>query len=217
MADTEFSSSLRHTDVNFLIQLVRAGDTDAFSELITRYQIRVFRTAYSILKNSEDAEDAMQETYLRVFNKIHTFEGTSAFSTWLTRIVINTCLMRLRQKRTRPTMSFDELNDGDGSSFLPLAAVGPNPEQAFLSADLKQRLHKAVHRLPASLREVAQDQIYGELLMQQVADKRGLSVAAAKSRAYRARKMLVVSLNRPRHTLQGDERNNVRLAPGRSL
>ena len=150
MADTEFSSSLRHTDVNFLIQLVRAGDTDAFSELITRYQSRVFRTAYSILKNSEDAEDAMQETYLRVFNKIHTFEGTSAFSTWLTRIVINTCLMRLRQKRTRPTMSFDELNDGDGSSFLPLAAVGPNPEQAFLSADLKQRLHKAVHRLPAS-------------------------------------------------------------------
>jgi len=93
--------SFEHLDVDSLVQLARCNDSEAFNELMRRHQGAVRRTAYSILKNFEDAEDAAQETYLRVFKKLASFEGASKFSTWLTRIAINTSLMRLRQQRLR--------------------------------------------------------------------------------------------------------------------
>jgi RNA polymerase sigma-70 factor (ECF subfamily) len=198
MAKTDCRISLQTAGTDALIELVRSGDHNAFSELMGRYDSRIRRTAYAILKNREDVDDAMQETYLRVFRKVHTFEGTSAFSTWLTRIAINTSLMRLRQKRARPAFSFEDLTDGDGSFFLPLSDVGPSPEQEYLNSELKTRLHEAMGRLPAKFKDIIQDQIYSELPMRELAEKRGLTVAAAKSRVCRARKMLLSSVDSQR-------------------
>src|SRR5882757_1159894 len=144
MKDPKASSSLQQTDTNVLVQLARSGDCDAFTELMLRHDSVVRRTAFSILKNLEDAEDVAQESYLKVFRKVHTFEGSSKFSTWLTRIVINTSLMRLRQKRSRPAFSLEELTDGDVSSFLPLADPCLDPEQHSCRADLRTRLYEAV-------------------------------------------------------------------------
>jgi RNA polymerase sigma-70 factor (ECF subfamily) len=195
---------IQQADTDLLIQLVRSGDCDAFSELMGRHDSIVRRTANSILKNTEDAEDATQETYLKVFMKIHTFEGASKFSTWLTRIAINTSLMRLRQRRCRQISSIEELTDGDASSFLPLADTRLDPEQQSCAADMRLRLYEAVRRLPSQLREVAEDQIYLELPMKDLAEKRSMSIAAAKSRAYRARKLLAGSLNPSRRRLSSN-------------
>jgi RNA polymerase sigma-70 factor (ECF subfamily) len=182
--------SFEHLDVDSLVQLARRNDSEAFNELMRRHQGAVRRTAYSILKNFEDAEDAAQETYLRVFKKLDSFEGASKFSTWLTRIAINTSLMRLRQQRLRSAFSLEELTDGDSSSFVPLMDPGLGPEEHTRVLELRTRLNDAMLTLPTHLREIAEDQIYAELSIKDLADRRGITVAAAKSRVYRARKLL---------------------------
>ncbi len=193
--DRKDSTSPPQAGTDLLVQLARSGDCEACSELMRRYDSLVRRTAYSILKNFEDAEDVAQECYLKVFTKVHTFEGSSKFSTWLTRIVINTSLMHLRQRRSRPTSSIEDLTEGDVSSFLPLADPSLSPEQQSCSADIRSRLYEAVSKLPKKLREIAEGQIYAELPMKDLADRRGITLAAAKSRAYRAHKILIRSLH----------------------
>lgn len=202
---------LKQADIAAVIALVRSGQHEAFSELMGRYDGLVRRTAYSILRNTEDAEDATQETFLRVLTKIHTFEGASAFSTWLTRIAINTALMRLRQRRTKSTSSLEAIISEDPSSFLPLRDFGPSPEQQCAFFELREYLHEAVRRLPATLRDIALEQLCADVSVQELADKRGLSVAAAKSRLYRARKLLHTTL-RTVHT-EGPKRKAAKPLP----
>ncbi|SEG63549.1 RNA polymerase sigma-70 factor, ECF subfamily [Bryocella elongata] len=197
MNDPNPASCPQQLDIDSLVQLARRNDPDAFNELMRRHDGAVRRTAYSILKNLQDAEDAAQETYLRVVEKLNTFEGASKFSTWLTRIAINTSLMRLRRQRSRPAFSLEELTDGDASSFPPLADPRLDPEEQFCSANMRARLNEAVRNLPSHLREVAEDQIYAELPIKDSADRRGITVAAAKSRAHRARRLLIGALQPP--------------------
>jgi RNA polymerase sigma-70 factor (ECF subfamily) len=185
---------LEEAGIGEIVELARSGDCDAFSELMRRYGSLIRRTAYGILKNSEDAEDAVQEAFLRVYTKFDTFQGTSAFRTWLTRIAINVCLMRLRQRRTRPFHSLEELTDGDDSSFLAVMDLAPDPEQRCATAELKERLQQAVRTLPGRLREVVEDQIHTDASVQELADRAGISTAAVKSRLYRARRMIAYSL-----------------------
>ena len=103
------AQELRLLPTDTLIALVRSGNKSAFSELIARSRSMTRRIAFSILKNEADVEDALQEASLRAFIKFHTFQGKSTFSTWLTRIVINTCKIHLRRQRSRPTSSLEEL------------------------------------------------------------------------------------------------------------
>ncbi|MCU1323481.1 MAG: polymerase, sigma-24 subunit, subfamily [Acidobacteriaceae bacterium] len=99
------------------VELLRLGDGDAFAVLTRRYEKRLLRIAILITKNTEDSEDAVQEAFLKAYWRIETFRGQSSFSTWLTRIVINTCLMQLRKNRTRPHVSLDETNE-NGTAWV---------------------------------------------------------------------------------------------------
>jgi hypothetical protein len=110
---------VQHADTEALIRLVRSGDCDAFSELMSRYDGIVGRTATLILTNIKDAKDAALETYLKVFMKTLTFEGASKFSTWLTRIAINASLMRM--SKALPTDFFDRRAHGWGRNRSPNA------------------------------------------------------------------------------------------------
>ena len=105
----ESVSLLKQADTTLLVDMARGGDSSALCELLARYVAQVHRTAVSVLKNMDDAEDAVQEASIRLFKKIHTFDGRPAFSTWLTRIVINCCLMQLRQKRAHASCSIEDL------------------------------------------------------------------------------------------------------------
>lgn len=182
--------SLSHIDSNSLVQMARSGDHAALCELIERYRSLGRRTAFAILKNREDAEDALQEASLRAFLKFSTFEGNSAFSTWFTRIVINTCLMQLRKHRAHPTHSLDEILADDTCSSHRLISKNPTPEQECRGTELLTLVHTTVGALPTRLRHVAEDRFYGELSLDALAQKRGISITAAKSRLFRARRLL---------------------------
>lgn len=186
---------LQQSSTDSLLELARGGDSDAFGELMKRHHGIVRRTAYSFLRNHEDADDVVQDVSISVLRKLHTFEGNAAFSTWLTRIAINASLARIRQTRRRPIYSLEELTSGDEAAFFPIADHKPSPEQQCACNEMKHRLSQAVSKLPDTLRNVANDHLYDELSMVEVAGKRGLTLAATKSRAHRARKRLILMLS----------------------
>jgi RNA polymerase sigma-70 factor (ECF subfamily) len=197
MLDFQSTLSFKQANTIDLVQMVRAGESSAFCELFSRHGLQVRRTAFSILKNLEDAEDAVQDAFIRAFKKIHTFDGRSAFSTWLTRIVINCCLMQLRQRRARPSCSFDDLAYCEHAlQQRSLMDSRPTPEEECSREELRGKVRKALSRLPERLQLAARDQILHDLPASASAERRGLSVPAAKSQRFRARKMLKRSLLR---------------------
>nr|WP_269456844.1 sigma-70 family RNA polymerase sigma factor [Terriglobus roseus] len=186
---------------------MRSGDRTAFDELLRRYIRLMRRTAFGILKNIDDAEDAVQEASIRAYIKIDTFEGTAAFSTWLTRIVINQSLMHLRQKKARPVSSLDELMGPEGSSSLTVADPSATPERLCVDASEKERLRTAMRQLPKTFRDVVHDHFREELPISVLAKKRGLTMTAAKSRLFRARHHLMTALREPSVSLNATASN----------
>jgi len=138
-----------------LVAAVRAGSGAAFGELQRHYSDRLYRRIFSITKNHEDTEDALQETFLRAFARLESFEGRSLFSTWLTRIAINSALMCLRRRRTRPEISLQEQREPREEIYsFDLLDMSLNPEQI---CDLRQRSGRildAIERLDPKSRSV---------------------------------------------------------------
>ncbi len=164
----------------------------AFDELQKMYSSRLFKTILRVTKNWEDAEDALQDTFLRAYLAVHGFEGRSSVYSWLTRIAINSALMVLRRRRSRPeallTCSFEE---GDGDSLLELKDSSSNPEQL---CDLRQRrdhVLQAIRNLESPLRVAIEAQVAEGYSVKEVADTMNISVPAAKARLYRARVRLL--------------------------
>ena len=168
------------------------GSTMAFNELQKVYSSRLFKTILRITKNWEDAEDALQDTFLRAYLALHGFEGRSSVYSWLTRIAINSALMVLRRRRSRPeTLLVCSFEEGEGDSPLELKDSSSNPEQLY---DLRQRrdhVLQAIRHLESSLRAPIEAQLAGGASVKEVADTLNISVAAAKARLYRARVQLL--------------------------
>src|SRR5579864_8963606 len=136
-----------------LIQLGLKGNRDALDTLFARHSGAVYQSALRLLGNHEDAEDALQEGMLAAFKNLRRFEGRSKFSSWLTRIVINAALMRLRSQRTRPAVSMDEPQDNDGLSLAEqFATPAPDPEALSVQLELRQMLERRLRELPADMR-----------------------------------------------------------------
>src|SRR5215831_12411435 len=114
-----------------LVEAALGGDISAFQELVRRYDCKLLRIAQQVTHNLEDAQEAVQETFLKVYQKIHQFHGNSKFSTWLIRIALNEALMKVRKRRHAQEVPF-ELEDENGD-HLPLDVVdwSPNPEQLY--------------------------------------------------------------------------------------
>src|ERR1039457_474311 len=136
-----------------LIRRAVLGDASAFESLYAHHKRALFQTALRVLGNVEDAEDALQEGLLAAFRNLKRFEGRSQFSTWLTRIVINAALMRRRSAKARPAVSLDETPREDE---LPVserfADSGPNPEQVFVSTELREMISENLDELSPLLR-----------------------------------------------------------------
>jgi RNA polymerase sigma-70 factor, ECF subfamily len=170
-----------------LVVAARLGCRAAFNELWDLYSRRVYRTILSITKNPQDAEDALQDSFLRAFLALESFEGRASFYTWLTRIAINSALGILRRRRCRPESSLDSSSQQE-EEIAPeeLRDWAPNPEQIFEERQRHAKLTKAIRKLPANLREAAQARIAGDCSVKEVAYQLNISEAAAKSRLYRA-------------------------------
>jgi RNA polymerase sigma-70 factor, ECF subfamily len=174
-----------------LVEAARAGSGAAFEELQNRYSDRLYQRIFSITRNREDAEDALQDTFLRAYVALNSFEGRSQFSTWLTRIAINSALMTIRKRRSRAEISFGlPPESGEHSTSFDVRDTAKNPEQL---CELRQRYHyalRAVNRLDPKLRTAIAIRIKQECSIKEAAGTLDLSAAAVKTRIHRARKRL---------------------------
>jgi RNA polymerase sigma factor (sigma-70 family) len=119
----------------------REGDAKAFSELVRRYENKIFRLAMHITQNREDAEDVLQETFLKAYEHLDQFQGNSKFYTWIVRIAVNQALMKLRKRKTDKTVSMDETIDtGEDTVAREIAAWDENPEQRYSREEMNQIL-----------------------------------------------------------------------------
>jgi RNA polymerase sigma-70 factor (ECF subfamily) len=174
-----------------VVLAARSGCRIAFNDLWDIYSRRVYRTLLGIMKNPQDAEDALQDAFLHAYLAIGSFEGRANFYTWLTRIAINSALGILRKRRCRPETSLDATlrleNDGPLVDFRVSA---PNPEQIYAEHEERENLMQAIQRLPLGVRSAIQMHVSGDCSVKEVACRLHISEAAAKSRLYRARIML---------------------------
>lgn len=178
-----------------LLSAALAGSPEAFSELYALYSPRLHKKIVSIMRNPADADDVLQETFLRVYLALHTFEGRSSFYSWLTRIAINTALMTLRKRRTHPEILFDPQPDAHAERFcFEVHDSAPTPDQVY---DLRHRritLIRAIRNLDARLRRPIQMRMVAGYSMQEIGRALNISVAAVKTRLHRARRQISAQL-----------------------
>lgn len=192
MNGTDRANSLNaHGVDSTILPAVHAGKPGAFAELHSTYSRRLYKTIVSITKNREDAEDALQDTFLRAYLSFHTFEGRSSLYSWLTRIAINSALMILRKRRARAEISIDPQPDlTPGEVCLEISDSLPNPEQACDQNQRKSRLQRAISKLDRTLRGPIRMRINEEASMGDISRAFGLSEGAVKARLHRARRRL---------------------------
>ncbi len=189
-------SSIAREDEHLLVAASKKGDAAAFEELVSRYEDKIFRLTKNITGNREDAEDAMQDAFLKAYSHLQDFHGDSRFYTWLVRIAANEALMRLRKRRPNQ-FSLDEPIEGDTDLFpRELEDWGPTPEQGYAQAELQGILAEVIEELDPEFRIVLVLRDLEELSTQGTAEALGISVPAVKSRLLRARLKLREKLNR---------------------
>jgi RNA polymerase sigma-70 factor (ECF subfamily) len=180
-----------------LVQAARNGDVGAFEQLLKRYDRKIFRLAHHITQQREDAEDVLQETFLKAYQNLAGFQGNSKFYTWLVRIAVNESLMKLRKRRSDRTVSLDEdVETEDGSMPREVPDWGPSPEQLYGREELNDILARTIHGLPPSFRTVFVLRDVEGLSTEETAEALALSVPAVKSRLLRARLQLRDRLSR---------------------
>ncbi|HVB55573.1 MAG TPA: sigma-70 family RNA polymerase sigma factor [Candidatus Acidoferrales bacterium] len=172
-----------------LVERVLAGDRRAFESLVRKHERRVFRVALAVLGNVEDAEEAMQDAFIKAYRHLDQFRGESKFTTWLTRIAVNEALQK-RQAR-KETVSLDEAPDVESKSlpgrFEPWTS---NPEKLYGKKEMRQLVERAIQALPPIYRETLVLRDIEEMSAEEAAEALGLKVPALKSRLLRARLML---------------------------
>ena len=184
-------------DESVLVDAARNGDVGAFEQLVRRYDRNVFRIAQHITQNREDAEDVVQDAFLKAFQNLGQFQGQSKFYTWLVRIAVNEALMRLRRRRPERMVSLDEdVKTEEDSMPREVADWSPNPEQLYSQAELKDILSKTIQGLPPGFRTVFVLRDVEALSTEETAEALNLSIPAVKSRLLRARLQLRERLNK---------------------
>jgi RNA polymerase sigma-70 factor (ECF subfamily) len=190
-------SSQANVEESTLVAQARDGNTRAFGELVRRYESKIFRLAQHITQNREDAEDVLQETFMKAYEHLDQFQGNSKFYTWIVRIAVNQALMKLRRRKTDKSVSLDETIDtGEDTIVREIAAWDENPEQKFSREELGGVLDTAIQSLEPLYRSVFVLRDMEELSTEETAEALNLSVPAVKSRLLRARLQLREKLTR---------------------
>ena len=180
-----------------LVHAAKAGDVSAFESLVKKYDRNVFRIANHITHNREDAEDVVQDAFLKAYENLEQFQGQSKFYTWLVRIAVNEALMKLRKRRPERTVSLDEdVKTEEDSLPREVADWSPNPEQQYSQAELRDILTRTIQGLPQGFRTVFVLRDVEGLSTEETAEALDLSIPAVKSRLLRARLQLRDRLSR---------------------
>jgi RNA polymerase sigma-70 factor (ECF subfamily) len=178
------------------VRCAREGSDDAFAELMRRNTNATRKLAASVLRDVNEAEDAMQDAWSKAWQHVAQFQGESKFSTWFTRIVLNQCLMRLRSRRRRPAVSLEDppVEGARPRSEAPDDRQGP--EDLFARNEIRELVRKEVALMPPLLRDTLVLREFDQISIEAVADRLKVSIPAAKSRLLRARNELRKRLER---------------------
>ena len=173
-----------------LVAAAQIGHTAAFDELCVRHAEKIFHVAHRITRNREDAEDVVQETFLRAFIHLKSFDGRSRFSTWLTRVAINSALMSLRKNCRSREIPMEEPIESSEPRRQKFADSALNPERRLAEHERETILRDAITKLRPSIREAVEIHQLQECSLEDTAKALGISLAAAKGRLFRARAVI---------------------------
>jgi len=193
------AASLDTLDDGALVERARQRDGAAVRLIMQRHNRRLFRTARGVLHDDAEAEDVVQETYVRAFTHLDGFRGEAQLSTWLTRIALNEALGRLRRRRiTVGLKDIDAINDQGEARviYLPSARQDSDPEAAAARGEVRRLLERAVDQLPEHFRMVFMMRDVEEMSVEETASHLGLRPETVKTRLHRARRLLRQSLDR---------------------
>ncbi len=193
---TPLPSTVVKDDEGALVAAAKGGDISAFETLVGRYERKIFRLAQNITQNKEDAEDVMQEAFLKSYQHLGEFQGNSRFYTWLVRIAVNQALMKLRKRRPNQVSLDEDVDTGEDTIPREVEDWGPSPEDRYEQSELGDILSTTIAELEPPFRIVFQLRDIEELSTEETAEALGLSVPAVKSRLLRARLKLRQRLNR---------------------
>ena len=180
-----------------LVQAAQHGSQLAFAQLVERYERRVYNLARKMMRDPQDAEDILQETFISAYRHLNDFRGDANFSTWLYRIATNASLMKLRSRKT-PPLSLDEpINSDEDGAALPREIIDWSftPEEALLNGEIRAQMDAAIRALPEILRAVFVLRDIEGLSVQETAEVLSISVPNVKTRLHRARLILRESLS----------------------
>ncbi len=180
-----------------LVGLARTRDEAAVRTITGRYNRRLFRIARSILRNDAEAEDVVQETYVRAFTGLDMFRGDAAFGTWITRIAMNEALGRLR--RQRPTVDWETYGANRNQAEIihfPTSAASSDPEKTMAQGEIRAVLEQAIDELPDAFRPDIDARIVEGIRVEETADLFGLKAETVKTRLHRARLLLRAELDK---------------------
>jgi RNA polymerase sigma-70 factor, ECF subfamily len=184
-------------DESNLVERAQGGDGRAFTQLVNQYERKIFRLAKHITQSQEDAEDVLQETFLKAYEHLPEFQRQSKFYTWLVRIAVNESLMKLRKRKTARTVSLDEgIDTGEETVAREIAVWEDNPEERYSREELRRILDDAIDALPPIFRTVFVLRDIDELSTEETAGVLNISIPAVKSRLLRARLQLRDRLTR---------------------
>ena len=180
-----------------LVAQAKAGDAAAFTSLVNQYERKIYRLAKHITNNDEDAEDVLQDTFLKAYEHLDGFQGNSKFYTWIVRIAVNESLMKLRKRKGDRTVPLDEpVDTGEEMVAREIAVWEDNPEERYSREEMQDILDRAVETLKPDFRTVFILRDIEELSTEETAEALGISVPAVKSRLLRARLALREKLTR---------------------
>lgn len=186
-----------------LIRRIARGDHAAFEPLMRRHNSRLFRVARAILRDDAEAEDALQDAYLDAYRHINTFRGEAPPRTWLTRIVINQALMRLRrQKRDRVVVPFSDRStiEPDHREAEMADEKSESPHAAALRAEMRRMLERRIDELPMAFRTVFVMREIEDMTVEETAECLSIPSATVRTRLFRARALLRDALERDMDT-----------------
>lgn len=183
-------------DDRLLVAKAKSGHASAFGALYERHRSRIYRATFRILRNQQDAEDAVQRSFQRAFTSLARFREDSSFSTWMTRIAINEALMLLRQKRSSKVLFESDNDRAEANLAFDVADNQPTPEQALAKAELRSVVIQAISKLRRGLRVVVLLREVHGFTSAETARRLGLTVSAVKARTFHARRHLRRDLER---------------------
>ena len=195
-ANMASAPAVKPDDEAALVAAAKSGDVSAFETMVNRYERKIFRLSQNITQNREDAEDVMQEAFLKAYEHLPEFQGNSRFYTWLVRIAVNQALMKLRRRRPNQVSLDEDIQTEDDLLPREVEDWGPTPEERYEQSELQRILSTVIGELEPGFRVVFQLRDMEQLSTEETAEVLGLSVPAVKSRLLRARLKLRQKLNR---------------------